>query len=229
MLAQQFKVAKSTLALALREAGLPPHLFPPKGHWQQRSAGGLIALPDEVQKVFPNGLPPSVKPVGRQIRLKRPGLAVFLRMVWEMKADDIASQLKWSKSTVNAKSGGGICPGRSRPTGSKHRNNGSRRKLSNCCWGWTQLPSSPRWENSAKHQSMSNAPNESRQAIFKSQDEQLVDAKGLLTLLWDEIFPPVVALVKGTTGATNNSFHQNWCPRLVSTQLGQRVSEITGA
>jgi site-specific recombinase XerD len=100
VLAQRFKVAKSTLALALHEAGLPPHLSPPKGHWQQRSAGGLIALPDEVQKVFPNGLPPSVKPVGRQIRLKRPGLAVFLRMVWEMKADDIADQLKWSKSTV---------------------------------------------------------------------------------------------------------------------------------
>lgn len=37
---------------------------------------------------------------------------------------------------------------------------------------------------------MSNAPNESRQAIFKSQDEQLVDAKGLLTLLWDKSSRP---------------------------------------
>jgi hypothetical protein len=99
-LARRFKVANSTLSLALQETGLPRHLFPPKGYWQQRAAGGSVALPEEVQKVFPNGLPASTKPVGRQIRLKRPGLAVFLRMVWEMKADDIASQLKWSKSTV---------------------------------------------------------------------------------------------------------------------------------
>ena len=103
--------------------------------------------------------------MGRQIRLKRPGLAVFLRMVWEMKADDIAS-LSGPRARWSARSGGGICPGRSRPIGSKHLNNGSRRQLSNCCWVWIRLRSSRRWENSAKHQGMSNALNESQPAIL---------------------------------------------------------------
>jgi hypothetical protein len=37
---------------------------------------------------------------------------------------------------------------------------------------------------------MSNALNEPRQAIPKSQEEQLVDAKGLLSMLWDESSRP---------------------------------------
>jgi len=99
-LAREHHVARSTMGQALVEMGLPPKLFPPKGSWQARQAGQSVPLPDEVQRVFPEGLPPCVKPVGRQIRLKRPFLAHLFRLVWDKKSELIGLELGWSKSSV---------------------------------------------------------------------------------------------------------------------------------
>ncbi len=99
-LSRKHDVARSTIALALEEFNLPPELYPPKGFWQIRAAGKSVLLPEEVQKVFPNGLPPMTAPVGRQISLEWPSLAKFFRMLWEKPAAEIAIELKCSKSSV---------------------------------------------------------------------------------------------------------------------------------
>lgn len=92
-LAHQHKVARSTLALALREMGSPQYLFPPKGYWQMRASGQTIALPHEVQNVFPKGLPWPSKPVGRQVVLKRPGLVWFFHLEKESRRYCAAARL----------------------------------------------------------------------------------------------------------------------------------------
>lgn len=99
-LAREYKVASSTFILALHEAGLPADLFPRRGDWQKRAVGKIIDIPDEVKKVFPEGLPAYSAPVGRQISCERPPIHRFFAMVWEMQSKDISLKLKWSASTV---------------------------------------------------------------------------------------------------------------------------------
>lgn len=99
-IAKRYKVARSTLALAMREWDLPDELYPPKGYWQQRAAGKAVIVPDEVAALFPEGLPEMTMPVGRQIKLEWPELDKFFALLWQKCADHIATELGCSKSSV---------------------------------------------------------------------------------------------------------------------------------
>ena len=89
-IAEQFKVARSTMALVAEDHDIP---LPEKGHWQQRAAGKPVVVPDEIAKLFPEGLPKYTAAVGRKLKLEIPPLAEFFNRLWSQSLTEIAAQL----------------------------------------------------------------------------------------------------------------------------------------
>jgi hypothetical protein len=96
-LAEQYGVTRGTLTLAFADRGIE---VPPVGYWQKRAAGVPVTLPEEVARLFPEGLPEYSGPVGRKSKVIWPPLDDFLKQLWKEDANKIGPKLGCSGRTV---------------------------------------------------------------------------------------------------------------------------------
>jgi site-specific recombinase XerD len=99
-LAKTKHVACATMALVAKDNGI---ILPEKGDWQKRAAGIPVVIPDEIAKLFPDGLPPYIAKVGRRPRVKYPELAECFKLTWQHSQTDLGGILKCSTASVERK------------------------------------------------------------------------------------------------------------------------------
>lgn len=96
-LAAKFKVTRATMARVAEDHNIQ---LPGKGNWQQRAAGMIVEnIPDEVARLFPDGLPKYAAPVGRTA-INLPPPAALFRLLWEHRLTDPVSRLNCSARTL---------------------------------------------------------------------------------------------------------------------------------